>query len=808
MNKEEIDYSIYTQNIEKCDVGEYLSDIVTKYGINVSVFRSCPMIIDGLTPGQRRRLYTFYNKGAFPDKPYMKADDLLGPVAGLHPHGKQSIEKTFVNDNKKWESNVMLYDTSGNTGSLIGGKVGTAAATRYLSSRLSKYAMKCFFDEFDPAICEMVPSATRQQLEPVVIPSKYPHFLLCLSTGIAWGNATDIPPFNLIEVFKLTEALIKNPKMDGVYLYPDSPRGYDIIESDDILTMCESGKKGTLRIQARIEYYEENGMRYFDVSGFPDQTDLNKIMTQVNTMILEKQISGIERTYDRTHLSNVHFWITLKKDANPEIIKDILYRKTLLRHKLDIQFNFAGRTSMQPLGLKDSLLVWIDYRIDMKYKIYIKKLSTIKERIHVVNGALILLDGDNINKTIDIIKNSEDDADAIQNLMNAYKEDGITSYQAKEIVNMKLSRINRSSRMKYQEEIERLKKEEVETQKILSSKENIKNIIIDELEEGIKLFGKPRACRVIGKDALKSPEHFYNVIVTKRYVKKISTITKAIGIIESDDEVIAVFSNVSEHSSIYLVDTLGKTYNVSMRKLHPNDLSSKGNDLKAFCGLKGEVIRAFKPEEDLIDHSFLIMFTESGIIKKTPLKQYITNRTELQGMVLNKGDKVCYATVFSPMDAGSSQALVYTTNGYGISIDLMEGITTTDRLTKGGQYLKLDNDDSIAGVCVVSAGVSNEKIFVITKKGYGKICGLDDIFKTSKRRADMIRITSLHDGDAVFKIDSVDDIAHTRYVCHSQSGQKVNIDTKDLQVSTRLSKGTKLVPVKRGDAIFKIKKVL
>ena len=138
----------------------------------------------------------------------------------------------------------------------------------------------------------------------------------------------------------------------------------------------------------------------------------------------------------------------------------------------------------------------------------------------------------------------------------------------------------------------------------------------------------------------------------------------------------------------------------------------------------------------------------------------------------------------------------------------MEGITTTDRLTKGGQYLKLDDNDSIAGVCIVSDSVTDENIFVITKKGYGKVCGLDDIFKTSKRRADMIRLTSLHDGDTVFKIDRIDNLNNTKYTCYSQSGQKVNIDIKDLPVSTRLSKGTKLVPVKRGDAIFKIKKII
>lgn len=806
--KDEVDYSIYNQNIEQSDTGEYLKDIVTKYGINVSVFRACSMIVDGLAPGQRRRLYTFYIKGAFPDRPYVKVDDLLGPVAGLHPHGKQSIEKTFINDIKSWESNVMLYDTSGNTGSLIGGKIGRASATRYLSSRLSKYAMKCFFDEFDPDICEMVPSATRQQLEPVVIPTRYPHFLLCLSTGIAWGNAISIPPFNVIEVFKLTQALIKNPDMDGVYLYPDSPRGYDIIENDDIRNICETGK-GTLKIQAKLEYYEENGMRYIDVSGFPDETDLDKIMTQINTMVLEKQISGIERTYNKTHLDNVHFWIVLKKDANPEVIKDILYRKTALRNSVDIIFNFAGRTSMQPLGLKDALLVWIDYRVDMKHKIYIKKLSKIKERIHVVKGAIILLAPENINKTVNIIKDSEDDTDAISNIVEAYKDDNITSYQAKEIVDMKLNRINRSNRKKYEEELEKLKDDELNTQKILSSRENIKNIIIDELEEGIKLFGKPRACKVISRDALKSPEHYYNIIVTKKYIKKLSTISKAIGTVESDDEVIAAFSEVPESAYIYLVDTLGKVYGVNINKLQPNDLSSKGNDLIAFCGLKGEVITAFRYyniEEVILEDCYLIMFTESGIIKRTPLKQYLTNRTELQGILLNKNDKVCHAMINMYEPEKNAYALIYTTNGYGIAIEINNGVTTTDRLTKGSQYLKIDDNDSIAGVCIIEDGMFNDNIFVLTKKGYGKVCGLDDIFKTSKRRADMIRLTSLHDGDTVFKIDRIDNTSKVKYSCHLQSGQKVDININDLQVSTRLSKGAKLVPVKRGDAIFKIKK--
>ena len=216
---EEPDYSIYESNIEDIESDEYIRDIVIKYGVNVSVFRSCSTLLDGLIPVQRRRLYTFYKKGAFPDKPYFKVDDLLGPVAALHPHGPQSIANSFINDIKYWENNVDVFDCHGNKGSVTGQR---AAAVRYLEARLSRYAMKCFFDEFDPEITDMVLSNTRNSKEPAIIPSRYPHFLLTLTTGIAWGNAINIPPFNVNEVFSLTKALIKNPKITNVYLYPDT----------------------------------------------------------------------------------------------------------------------------------------------------------------------------------------------------------------------------------------------------------------------------------------------------------------------------------------------------------------------------------------------------------------------------------------------------------------------------------------------------------------------------------------------------------------------------------------------------------
>ena len=798
IKQEEIDYSIYDQNIEECDAGEYIKEIVLKYGINVSVFRACSMIIDGLTPVQRRKLYTFYINGATPDKPRFKAPYLLGRVTGLHPHGDNSIEKSFINEIKEWESNVELYDVNGNKGSLTGDR---AAATRYLEVRLSKYAMKCFFDEFDPSIADMVPSNTRRELEPVTISSKYPHFLFSLLTGIGWGNAISVPPYNVSEVCALTIALIKNPQMENVYLYPDSPRGYDIIESDDIVDICEAGN-GTLRIQARMDYYDDENGRYIEVTGFPERTVMNGIMKKISTMILEKQINGIDTLADKTQYDDVKFWIMLTNDADPEFIINMLYKKTALRSTININLNFAARTHMQPVGIKAALLIWIANRINMKHRLYAKLLSKKKQRIHELEGVLVMLAPENVDKTIDIIRNSSDDNESIDNLMNGFSEYNITSYQAACIMDIGLRRINRANRVKFQEEQDRLHKEVSEVYNIVTSDKKLKETIIEDLEECIKLFGRPRRCRIVSPDVLKPPVHRFSIVITQKYIKKLSPNTTSIGSISPDDEVVAYFPDIPEDTQIFVVDTTGRIYGVKLPKVKSHELSSKGDDLTALVGLKGTPIRAFKTNAgDDVGDITLVMFMKSGIVKRTPLSQYVTNRMELQGAILNTDDKVSYAVLYNEKSPSGRYALIYTTKGLGIVVEL-SNITITDRLTKGSQYLKLEEGDEIQGVC--STDDTKTELLIVSTKGYAKFCDLDDIFKTNKRRANMIRLTGLNDEDSVFKMIPWDK-SYKKIQCLLQSGTKVDLLPDDIMKTTRVSKGKKAIPVKRGDAILKIK---
>lgn len=792
---EDIDLSIYNKNVRESDVGEYIREVVLRYGINVSVFRACSAILDGLTPVKRRMLYTFYKVGATNDKPRVKAVEPLGKVTALHPHGDQSIEKSFTNEIKYWETNAPLFDTHGNCGSLTG---EPAAAIRYLETRLSKFAMKCFFDEFDEGITDMVEAYTRRTKEPVTIPSRYPYFLLSLNTGVGWGNSMSLPPFNLVEVFRLTQALLKNPRMDNVYLYPDSPRGYNIIESNDIVNICDIGR-GTLKIQAQLTYHEGDEYNYISVKGFPEQTYMDPIMVQIVNLIKANKLTGVKTLRDNTSLDRVEFWVILTNDADPNFIMDVLYRKTSLRTFVSIDMNFAGRTHMQPMGLKPALLFWIDNRINVKQKYYIKKLSRCKERIHVIEGIIDALSSKNVQKTIDIIQKSSSDQESINNLMDTY---GLTSYQANVINDTKLNRINKGNQNKFTEELESLEKEVKKLQGIVMSRDKIKDIIYDELEEGITLFGKPRQCSIIGAKALEAPIHHYSVAVTKKYIKKMSVNATVIGQLDSDDEVVGIWQNVPETATLRLIDERGKCNSISIDKINPSDAVSKGTPLVTF-NVNYTPIRGFFDDkiENPEDYS-MVIFTKNGFVKRTILDQYMKSRLTLYGIKLGDNDRVCYMAIIKN-DIGNESneyyPLIYTTMGNGISFNLMD-IPLTDRNTKGTKYLLVEEGDSIQGICEALT----EEVLVITSKGFVKTCDTDDVFKATKRKSAMAKLTGLNDGDTVFKIIPVSEDMK-KISCYMNSGEKIDIHMKDIKHTTRVSKGYKTVPVKRGDSIIRIK---
>lgn len=783
-------------SIRIVEASDYCRENMIIYGMNISALRQFPRLEDGLNPVRRRLLWTMYHDHKLdPAGKYVKVPEFLGHVSKYHPHG--DIGSTFDCIARPWENNAPLVDVRGNKGSQSG---EGAAAPRYLDAKISDYAWECFFSEFDEDTTVMTENYIRSDKEPVFLPSKYPNFLLNTSSGIGWGFACSFPPFNLTEAFRLTQALIKNPDMTNVYLFPDSPRGYNIIDDDTIKTVCDAGI-GTVKTEADIEYLEEDHSLY--ITGFPEKIMFENVMVKISELMKQKKLTGITNMADTSTIEEASFVIELKKGANPyQVIDELFSANVGLRNSTSIGLFFAERTSLSQYGLKEAILEWIDRRITTKQKYYIKRLGQFQQRKHILEGIIPLLENPkDYDIIMDIIRHGEDEEEIIQGLRTKFP---LTSYQCGMLIDMKIKESSKQRLRKLKSELESIKEKSAEYREIVSSKEKIKDVIYEELENGIKMFGKPRVCKIIKEGEKERPELFYRIVITKRYVKKLSVGGKQIGLISPDDDIIGYYPEVSENDVLIVVDDLGKVYRIPVKRLASNDTASKGTEMVSAVGLKGNAIRSILINKDMLkrqENVVIGMFTERGIIKTSPISQYITNKTEIQGILLNPGDKVCWAHVYETTNVDeSTQQLVYTKNGFGISIN-MDNITIQDRLTKGTQHLKLDDDDIVKGVSQLSL---TDDVFVLTTKGYGKVCELASIFEASKRRQDMIRITSLHDGDEVLRIIPIPS-PDTTISVHLRSGEKKDILVSSIEKLPRLAKGKKLIPVRQGDAIYRIK---
>ena len=792
---------LYDQNIETMDAGDYTKDQVIVYGTNVSVARSCPMLWDGLIPVVRKFLWFMYHdKKLLPDRRSQKALEFLPATAKYHPHGDQSITTAFENVTKSWENSVMYIEMDGNEGSVAG---DDAAAPRYLDAKLSQYSYKCFFEEFDESVIEMQQNYLRSDVEPVVFPARYPNFLLNLTTGIAWGNSFVKVPFNLIEAFTLTQDLLENPEMTGVYLFPDSPRGYDVIDDGVIRDVCSVGS-GTVRIRARLTYHPEG--HYILCNGFPERTTMDGIIRAIGEREHRSPI-GIKDISDKSDLENTEFWIILRKGADPDYVIHELYsdNKIGLCSYAQILLNYADRTRMLSdtgaMPLKEAILKWLDWRIDIKHRIIAKKLRKLREEKHRLEALVKLKNQRNLDGVFEIIKTSETDEEIINRLMTKF---GFTSYQADLISNMKAKNQKKSSIAEYVKQYQEIDGKIKETEDLLISKDKIKQIIWDELEEGKKLFGRPRSCRIIKPESTEAPVFHYRLVVTKKYIKRLPPNGVGTGFIEPDDDAVQYFHDITSKDYIHIGTENGYWCYVTIDSLPSCDPSSKGTSLKELINDNiGDVVTAVKTSIPSIkDHPEkyrLYCFTSKGLIKATPLSEFKITRKQSGAITLNEGDKVCFMGVLSDND---NERLVYTKNGLGIILKLSIA-PSTGRLTKGQRVMKIANDDEVAGVCA-SRGVKN--VLIVTKKGYAKIVELDDAFIATKKRQTMLTLTRFNEGDELFKVHPIGkDFYDYKLVFYMQSGDRNEVETSSIKIASRNSKCFKVAPVKKGDSIIRLK---
>lgn len=797
----------FDQGVQEEDIVEYTKENVVKYGANVVLARSLPCVIDGLTPVRRKILYMMYHdEGLLPTKPFVKVSQWLKRVTMYYAHGEGSVESTFESMIKDWETNGSLIDVSGNRGSVMGTR---ASQNRYLEARLSLYAYKCFFEEFDEDAVDMTPNYLQTLMEPVWLPSKYPNFLVSVAIGIAWGYSANLVPFSIKEAFELTKRIIQEPDLDPkeIYLFPDSPRGYEILDDGKAPLYCASGK-GSFSIRARLKVVVlPNKEEVIDVSGFPEGVSMDDTMKALGVLIEEKAIYGIDYASDESTIYDAHYHLHLKKGTDPQQVIAQLYGNpaTKLVGSCSIGFNFvSGMEIIDNLSLEYAIRYWIDQRVDYLQKYYVRRINDLEKKYHAYTGLLSVMTEDRFEKASAIIRKANDDDEMITLIA---KEFGLTSYQAEVVSNLSLRDNNQSRREKIRKDADLIPMKLKQVEAIIESRKTLEKKICEDLDEGIELFGRPRQCKIIRKNRLVQTVVTYRLLITQSSIKKIPTAGSSVGIVE--DDVIGYYPTVSDGHRLIVINDAGMVYNVDFRKLKVLEPAAKGYSLLDVAGMTGNAIFSYLyyperiPELEKIN---LYMFTAHGFVKATPIQEYFGGKSVIQGISLNEGDQVTGVYACDPET--HEYALIYTPNGNAILQDPAE-IDVSGRTTKGSRWLAFQEDDTVQGVCqIVKKRGQEVKICIVTRKGYVKISPLADIFVSKKRRSMMMSISRLVEGDSVYKIFPVEkDWEKKQIIGHMASGNKIHIDCNTIKELPRLSKAEKRIPVPRGDSIVRVRLV-
>lgn len=783
-------------NYDKNIVNENMGDLCTRYmqiyGANNNLMRHVPFLMDGLKPGERRILYTLYEVAKEQGiKEFTKVSDITGRTTAYHPHGTDPIYKTIVKMAEEWTNNQCLIDGQGNFGSPNG---DPAAADRYIECRLSHYAYKCYFEEFDPQYVDMVVNYTGKKLEPECLPSRYPNVLINDTYGIGYGILCSVPTYNLKEVFELTMKLIDDPTVDCT-LIPDNPRGYEIIDEGKYGQISETGK-GVLKMRGKAEIDEKRNA--IVISSTPTHVSMRNIEKKVLDLYKDGLLPGFKKISDESKGIKAKLVLFFKDDIDLVSIKHLLYKKTKLQNSLSINFILIDDLEVIEFNIRDILLSWIEYRRDTKRRIYNHKFIKAKERQHILETLLFILNKDNAEKTMKIVKESENKKEIVEGLMSKY---GISSLQANTIASMSLTAFSKESKRKYKEEKEELDKEVDKIFKIVCSEKKIDKIIKEELKEGIILFGKERQCPVVtinGEVKVTDSEHVL-VFTNNGKVKKLPGVVDNVGEIDNNDFPTEVF-HTRNTAELLLFDINGKVTKLPVHKIQQCDINSTGIELNKICKVSKIVSIIPNPNveeiEKLPDDIYFVMITQNGIIKKTNVSSFMNIKNELMGMVVKEGDRLQAVKVV----VGDKNMLIYTSKGFGLAFNSSE-IKETNRLSIGIKALPMDDDEKVIGMDLLSS--TDRYFFALTSKGNGKKSPMDT-FKLSERNAKPQRIISLNDGEEIVKINTVfGDELYKVYL----KGSVETIDIKDVIELPRLSKGRKLIPVRKGETIIEVRKV-
>ncbi|MCI9233181.1 MAG: DNA gyrase subunit A [Bacilli bacterium] len=770
------------------------------YAMSVIVARALPDVRDGLKPVQRRIIYGMNDLGATSNVAHKKSARITGDVMGrFHPHGDSSIYEALVRMAQDFSYRYMLVDGHGNFGSIDG---DGAAAQRYTEARMSKLSMELVRD-INKNTVDFEPTYTAEENEPSVLPSRFPNLLVNGATGIAVGMATNIPPHNLTEVINGIIALIDNPELSVVELMeyikgPDFPTGATILGNAGIRKAYETGK-GIITVRSKAEIHEtKSGKSQIIVNEIPYMINKAVLISKIADLVREKVIDGITDLRDESNRDGIRIVIEIRRDANPNVVLNNLYKHTSLQTTYGINNLAIVNKEPRILSLKEILETYIEHQRIVIIRRTQFDLDKALAREHILEGLKIALD--HIDEIVQLLKKSKNDEEALKELMERF---GLSETQGKAILEMKLRRLTGLEREKIESELAELELTIADLKDILEKSERVLAIIKEELTEIKNKYGDERRTNIdmtaidfIEDESLIPVEDVVITLTNKGYIKRMTSETYKTqnrggvgikGMATNEEDFVENLVSMTTHDYLLFFTNKGKVYRMKGYEIPLYSRQSKGLPIVNLLPIdKDDTINVMLKVSSEETSKYLVFCTRKGLVKRTALSEFDNIRTNGKlAISLREDDEL----ISVKKTTGENEILIASSNGRMIRFDEKE-IRIMGRSASGVKGIEMDEGIAV-GLEIAEA---NQQVLIVTEKGYGKQTDLEE-YRITHRGSKGVKALNITDKNgSIVAFHSVHGEEDLMIV--TDSGIIIRISLGQVSKTGRVAQGVRLINLK------------
>ena len=805
------------ERIFKINIENEMKTAYIDYSMSVIVSRALPDVRDGMKPVQRRVLFGMNEMGNNSNKPHKKSANCVGEVMGkYHPHGDSSIYGTVCRMAQWWSLRHTLVDGHGNFGSIDG---DSPAAMRYTEVRLDPLGEEMLRD-IDEDTVDFQPNYDNSRKEPVVLPARFPNLLVNGSAGIAVGMATNMPPHNLTEAINGCIALLDDPEMtiadlSKIIVAPDFPTGGIIYGYEGVREAYETGRgRVVIRAKAEIESKKEHDL--IVITEIPYGVNRAELIKSIAQLVIDKKIDGIANVNDESDREGMRIVVTLKSDANANVVLNKLYKLTAMQSSFAVNNVALVHGRPRTLNLKEIIQAFNDHRREVVLRRTRYELKKAKDRAHILEGLMVAVQ--NIDEVVQIIKTSKTNDDARARLSARF---GLTEPQTQAILEMRLRALTNLAVEDLQREIDEIHKKIAELQLILSDENVLRELIKSELREVADKFGDKRRTQINYAAGEFNAEDFYaddDMIITishMGYIKRTPLAefraqnrggVGARGSVTRDKDFIEHIYTASMHNTMLFFTDRGLVYKMPVYDLPEGTKQTKGRALQNLLNIEpGDSVNAFIRCKGLDDPEYtsthyLVFATRNGLIKKTVLSEYARVMAKgKKAILIREGDSL----VGVELTDGNSQILVANRHGRAVRFNEND-LRAMGRVSSGVRGMKIDedSDDAVVGLVVMPENSENS-VLVLSQKGFGKRSQLDG-YRLTRRGARGVKTMNITDKTGeLIAFKSVNDDNDLMII--NKSGVVIRVHVSDIRIMGRATQGVRIINLeKRNDTIASV----